>query len=233
VNIIAVFGCVEITVMLPQPTLLIEQDLQLIHAFERNGHRTKNGSKTKGRMIQTMGRAHAIKGAHKAIVPGQRRYNWVWYRNATEARRTDLLTDRDGRQRTSSVPPGLISAAAETDLRQAAVRDLPPSFRVLVAATHEPFLQSIEDLSVRQMAFGRVALIGDAAFIPRPHTAASTAKAAANALGLANALRRDSDIVAALRGWEPDQIQYGLHLRRQGTAFGNRSQKSYPELVNI
>jgi hypothetical protein len=66
-----------------------------------------------------------------------------------------------------------------------------------------------------------------------PHTAASTAKAAANALGLANALRRDSDIVAALRGWEPDQIQYGLHLRRQGTALGNRSQKSSPELANI
>ena len=104
---------------------------------------------------------------------------------------------------------------------------------MLVAATHEPFLQSIEDLTVRQMAIGRVALIGDAAFIPRPHTAASTAKAAANALGLANALRRDSDIVAALRGWEPDQIQYGLRLRRQGTALGNRSQKSYPELANI
>jgi hypothetical protein len=62
VNIIAVFGCIEITVTLPQPTLLIEQILQLIHAFERNRHRTKNGSKTKGRMIQTMGRAHAIKG---------------------------------------------------------------------------------------------------------------------------------------------------------------------------
>src|SRR5258707_508840 len=67
-------------------------------------------------------------------------------------------------------------------------------FRVLVAATHEPFLQSIEDLTVRQMAIGRVALIGDAAFIPPPHTAASTAQAAANALGLANALSRDRDI---------------------------------------
>ncbi|HKM69476.1 MAG TPA: FAD binding domain-containing protein [Stellaceae bacterium] len=175
---------------------------------------------------------YLVPGAHEAIAPGQRRYNWVWYRNATEARRTDLLTDRDGRQRTSSVPPGLISAAAETDLRQAAVRDLPPPFRMLVDATHEPFLQSIQDLSVRRMAIGRIALIGDAAFIPRPHTAASTAKAAANALGLADALKRNGDIVAALRAWEPDQIQYGLHLRRQGTAFGNKSQNSYPEPAN-
>jgi hypothetical protein len=46
----------------PQPTLLIEQILQLIHDFERDHHRTKNRSKTKGRMMQTIGRAHAIKG---------------------------------------------------------------------------------------------------------------------------------------------------------------------------
>ena len=57
------------------------------------------------------------------------------------------------------------------------------------------------------MAIGRIALVGDAAFIPRPHTAASTAKAAANALALADALKQDDDIAAALRMWEPDQIQ--------------------------
>jgi hypothetical protein len=43
-----------------------------------------------------------------------------------------------------------------------------------VAATRKPFLQTIQDLSVRRMAVGRIALVGDAAFIPRPHTAAST-----------------------------------------------------------
>src|SRR5260221_10333264 len=168
--------------------------------------------------------ADLVPGAREAIVRGGRRYNWVWYRNANEARRAELLQDSDGRQRTSSVRPGLLSASAEADLRAAATRDLPPPFRMLVEATQEPFLQSIEDLSVRRMAVGRIALLGDAAFIPRPHTAASTAKAAANALALADALKRDNDIVAALRAWEPDQIQYGLHLRRQGTAPGNRSQ---------
>jgi 2-polyprenyl-6-methoxyphenol hydroxylase-like FAD-dependent oxidoreductase len=140
-----------------------------------------------------------------------------------------LLVDRDGRVRTTSVPPGKLSPQAEADLRAAAARDLPPQFRMLVDATREPFFQSIEDLSVRHMAIGRIALVGDAAFIPRPHTAASTAKAAANALALADALKQDDDIAAALRMWEPDQIQYGLHLRRQGTALGNRSQKRYPE----
>jgi 2-polyprenyl-6-methoxyphenol hydroxylase-like FAD-dependent oxidoreductase len=172
---------------------------------------------------------YLVPGAHEAIAHGRRRYNWVWYRNASEARRTELLVDRDGRVRTTSVPPGKLSPQAEADLRAAAARDLPPQFRMLVDATREPFFQSIEDLSVRHMAIGRIALVGDAAFIPRPHTAASTAKAAANALALADALKQDDDIAAALRMWEPDQIQYGLHLRRQGTALGNRSQKRYPE----
>jgi 2-polyprenyl-6-methoxyphenol hydroxylase-like FAD-dependent oxidoreductase len=168
---------------------------------------------------------YLVPGAQEAVARGRRRYNWVWYRNANEARRAELMQGRDGRQRTLSVPPGLLSASAEADLRAAATRDLPPPFRMLVDATQEPFLQSVEDLSVRRMAVGRIALLGDAAFVPRPHTAGSTAKAAANALALADALKRDDDIVAALRAWEPDQIQYGLHLRRQGTALGNRSQK--------
>jgi len=129
----------------------------------------------------------------------------------------------------SSAAPGLLSAASETDLREAAARHLPPAYRALVAATRAPFLQTIQDLSVRRMAVGRIALVGDAAFIPRPHTAASTAKAASNALALVDALKRETDIPAALRAWEPDQIQFGLHLRRQGKLMGDQSQKRYPE----
>ena len=160
--------------------------------------------------------AYLVPGEHEATEPGKRRYNWVWYRNAAEHRLTELLIDADGRQHASSIPPGLLSAASETDLREAAARHLPPAYRALVAATRAPFLQTIQDLSVRRMAVGRIALVGDAAFIPRPHTAASTAKAAGNALALVDALKRETDIPAALRAWEPDQIQYGLHLRRQG-----------------
>jgi 2-polyprenyl-6-methoxyphenol hydroxylase-like FAD-dependent oxidoreductase len=173
--------------------------------------------------------AYLVPGEHEAIEPGKRRYNWVWYRNVAQNRLAELLSDARGRQRASSIPPGLLSAASETDLREAAARHLPPAYRALVAATREPFLQTIQDLSVRRMAVGRIALVGDAAFIPRPHTAASTAKAAGNALALVDALKRETDIPAALRAWEPDQIQFGLHLRRQGKLLGDQSQKRYPE----
>ncbi len=171
---------------------------------------------------------YLVPGEHDAVEPGKRRYNWVWYRNAQPARLAQLLVDRNGRSRTSSIPPGLLSEDAEADVRAAADRFLPPAFRQLVAATREPFFQTIQDLAVPRMAFGRVALVGDAAFIPRPHTAASTAKAAGNALGLVAELGRRDDVPTALRAWETDQIQIGMNLRRNGIALGERSQSPYP-----
>jgi 2-polyprenyl-6-methoxyphenol hydroxylase-like FAD-dependent oxidoreductase len=93
--------------------------------------------------------------------------------------------------------------------------------------TETPFLQPILDLAVPRMVQGRVILLGDAAFIPRPHTAASTAKAGANALTLGRALQDyPNDIDAALKEWEPDQLSLGRHLERSGKALGNRSQFS-------
>jgi 2-polyprenyl-6-methoxyphenol hydroxylase-like FAD-dependent oxidoreductase len=75
------------------------------------------------------------------------------------------------------------------------------------------------------MRQGRVAMVGDAAFIPRPHTAASTSKAVANARALGVALGSQRlEIDAALREWEPTQLELGRQLLLQGKALGNRSQ---------
>ena len=92
-------------------------------------------------------------------------------------------------------------------------------------ATKEPFVQTINDLTVPKMAFGRVCLTGDAAFVPRPDTAASTAKAAANALAVADYLTAvEGDVAEALRRWEPDQLALGQQLREHGRRLGTRSQ---------
>jgi 2-polyprenyl-6-methoxyphenol hydroxylase-like FAD-dependent oxidoreductase len=68
-------------------------------------------------------------------------------------------------------------------------------------------------------------LTGDAAFVPRPHTGASTAKAAAKALALADSLTATGgDVGETLRRWEPDQMELGERLRDSGQRLGNRSQ---------
>ncbi|MDB5308630.1 MAG: dhpH [Gemmataceae bacterium] len=169
---------------------------------------------------------YLIPGPDGSSQPGERRLNWVWYLNATPGAELDrVLTDNGGRRRQFSVPQGYVAPHMIQWLHGQARGILPPTFRRLVETTAEPFVQTIHDLAVPRMAFGRVCLTGDAAFVPRPHTAASTAKAAANALSLADCLDASGgDVVEALRRWEPDQLALGERLRGYGQRLGNRSQ---------
>src|SRR6266481_4725727 len=169
---------------------------------------------------------YLIPGPDGSLTPGHRRLNWVWYLNAAPGEELDrVLTDKDGRRREFSVPRGFVAPDMLGWLHDQARRTLPPSFLRLVMATQEPFVQTIHDLAVPNMAFGRTCLTGDAAFVPRPHTAASTAKAAANALGLADCLTvTGGNVEEALRRWEPDQLELGERLRVSGQRLGNRSQ---------
>ena len=172
---------------------------------------------------------YVIPGEDESLVPGNRRFNWVWYVNYDE--KTELphiLTDRNGKRRDASIPPGFMAPEVEQTMHSYAEKVLAPPFQKLVAATKEPFVQTILDLGVPQMAFDRVALVGDAAFIPRPHTAASVSKGAANAIALADALvEQNHDAPKALNAWEADQLRLGMHLWKVGQDLGERSQFMY------
>ncbi|WP_242487926.1 hypothetical protein [Pseudomonas sp. TH31] len=97
-----------------------------------------------------------------------------------------------------------------------------PAFRELIRQTKDIFVQAILDLKVPQMVFGRVLLTGDAAFVPRPHTAGSTAKAARNALSMAQAIEGKDDIDAALLAWQQQQLAEGKRMGDWGVSIGNR-----------
>lgn len=173
--------------------------------------------------------AYVIPGENESLVSGKRRFNWVWYVNYDE--KTELahiLTDKNGKHRKHSVPPGMMSPPVEQTMRDYAERVLAEPFKKLITATKEPFVQSILDLAVPQMVFDSIALIGDAAFIPRPHTAAGTAKAAANAMSLVEALvDHNHNVPNALQAWESNQLLHGIQLWQQGRSVGDRSQFAY------
>ncbi len=121
-----------------------------------------------------------------------------------------------------------MSIAAEQQMRTYANRTLVEPFRKLVAATEEPFVQSILDLGIPQMAFGRTALLGNSAFVPRTHRAASASKAAANAIALSKALVAHEHIVpSALEDWEGGQLSLGMRLWHHGQSLGDRSQFTF------
>ncbi|HTY54496.1 MAG TPA: FAD-dependent monooxygenase [Candidatus Binataceae bacterium] len=167
-----------------------------------------------------------VPGPAGETVTGQRRINWVWYWNVAEGEELRAtLTDRTGLFHDYSVPQGAIEPALLKRQREVAARVLPEILQHLFDATPDPFIQPIYDLSVPKMVFDRVCLLGDAAFVPRPHPAASTHKAFSNAITLGHSLRAHSrDVVAALREWEPAQMELGERLARLGQEVGNRSQ---------
>ena len=80
--------------------------------------------------------------------------------------------------------------------------------------------QALVDTANTRMAFGRMALIGDAAFTARPTTGAGTTKAAINGIELGKALHGISTngVVGALREWEAEQIVIGRTLVARGAA---------------
>jgi 2-polyprenyl-6-methoxyphenol hydroxylase-like FAD-dependent oxidoreductase len=181
--------------------------------------------------FQNMRNSHAlcylIPGANGETTPGRRRLNWLWYWNVPATELPALMTDGAGRRHEFAVPPGRVAPPSLAAQRRLADQLLAPPFRALWQATREPFLQPILDLAVPRMVAGRVALVGDAAFIPRPHTAASTSKAAANALALGAAwTEHGGDIGAALDAWEPAQLAHGRQLGLHGRRLGERSQFS-------
>ncbi len=170
---------------------------------------------------------YVIPGENESLEPGGRRFNWVWYVNYDEETELpSLLTDKNGKRHTYSIAPGAIAPQIEQQMRDYAARVLSPPIQRLIAATQEPFIQSILDLTAPQMAFDRIALVGDAAFIPRPHTAAGVSKGAVNAMTLADALVAYNDVAEALKAWEKDQLKFGNYLQDMGQALGQRSQFS-------
>jgi 2-polyprenyl-6-methoxyphenol hydroxylase-like FAD-dependent oxidoreductase len=164
---------------------------------------------------------YLIPGANADASFGRRLINWVWYVSADARDLPILLTDRHGRQHHNSLPQGEATDEALFELRSRAPREVHPRMAELIEATPNPFVQTIVDVVVPRTVFGRTCLRGDAAFVVRPHTAGATAKAAGDAMSLADYLRKSpDDVSAALAGFESAQLQYGDELSRYGVALG-------------
>lgn len=168
---------------------------------------------------------YPIPGHDGTVTEGRRLMNMVWYRNLAEDDLPDLLTDRHGRRRSVSLPPGAARHEVVADMRAVAAAELAPAIAEVVGAIPEPFVQAVVDIEVPHMVWGRTCLIGDAAFAVRPHAAAGTAKAAEDAWVLAQALvEAGGDVDIALRRWEDRQLSLGRALLARTRDIGDSSQ---------
>jgi 2-polyprenyl-6-methoxyphenol hydroxylase-like FAD-dependent oxidoreductase len=164
---------------------------------------------------------YPVAGPDNDLRPGHRRYNVVWYRPADEKTKLPwLLTDERGVLHAISIPPPLIRREAIAEMRADAERLLGPQFRQIVKLIDEPILQPIYDLESPHMAFGRVAIVGDAAFVARPHVAAGVSKAADDAAALVDALAAEFDVATALKRFEAARLDENYRIIERARHLG-------------
>jgi len=175
---------------------------------------------------------HILSQGHMLIYPipvvdrAEAYINWLWYRNIPEGSQLEsIMTDQEGNIHDVSLGPGAVHKENVAMLHQDATAMLPQSLSDLILKTDQPFIQAVMDCEIPHMAFDRVCLIGDAAFVGRPHLAAGTAKAAEDGWQLSQAIQAaDGDITAALRQWEPRQLQLGRSVVERNREAGYRLQ---------
>lgn len=142
---------------------------------------------------------------------------FIWY---CAGSLPDLFTDANGRNHGMSISPTLIRPELIAAMKAHALDVLPAAISSLVQKTPQPLLQAISDMESPRMTFGRVALLGDAAFVVRPHVAGGAGKAAMDAQCLAQVLSSKSTIEAALADYEKSQHDFGTRIVQHSRYLG-------------
>ncbi len=164
---------------------------------------------------------YPVAGAGNATQRGQRAYNFVWYRPAAEAGDLRaLLTDADGVHHPGGIPPHKVAAPQVARMRDAAHALLAPQWAEVIDKTAQPFVQPIHDLLSERMAFDRIALIGDAAFVARPHVGMGVTKAGSDAMALARTVAERGATPAALLAYEAERLAPGRAVVERARRLG-------------
>ena len=164
-----------------------------------------------------------VPGTGDDVREGHRRYYFIWYRPVDPQRgRRDLFTDEDGRDHGISIPPPLIRNALTQEVKSSAGDFFAPVVAAIVRETPQLLLQAISDLASPNLAFGRIAIMGDAAFIARPHVAGGTTKAALDAKCLVDALDdTKGDVPAAIAAYDLKQRKFGNDIVAHSRFLGS------------
>ena len=165
---------------------------------------------------------YLVAGADGSPERGRRRFNWVWYRQLTAEQLAAALTSDAGMRREYSVPFSGLSATTKKELRLAAENLLPRVLADIVTQEEFPFLQAIFDYEAPRMRSGRAILLGDAAYVVRPHTAMGVSKAAGDAMALRDALSQEVSLHFALERYNGVRMAAGLAIARYGQRLGER-----------
>ena len=156
-----------------------------------------------------------------AKAPGLRAWNTVWYRPVAPQALRDLCTDAAGRHHGAAMPPPLIRRDLIASLKRDAHALLAPHIAEIVERS-QPFFQAIFDVESPRLALGRAALLGDAAFVARPHVGMGVTKAALDALCLARSIAGSpGELDAALERYDRLRGEFGRRCVARARRLGS------------
>ena len=168
---------------------------------------------------------YPVAGSGNDTRPGKRRYNFVWYRPASEHEElVKLLTDDDGHYYPLGIPPSKVSWKHIAHMRTVARDILAPQYAEILEKTATPFLQAIYDVRSEQIVFGRIALMGDAAFVGRPHVGMGVTKAGDEAMVIAKHIEKLGPTPNALQAYSDERLKLGQQVVARAQYLGRYMQ---------
>ena len=178
---------------------------------------------------------YPVAGSDNDTTRGHRAYNFVWYRPAAQGEELQaLLTDADGVHYPLGIPPHKVDWRQLAKVREEARRVLSPQFAEILEKTPQPFLQPIFDVASDTVNVGRVALMGDASFVARPHIGMGVAKASQDAVALADAIRTHGANATALAAYAKVRLPAGQSAVHRARWLGSyiKSSDGQPQPMN-
>jgi 2-polyprenyl-6-methoxyphenol hydroxylase-like FAD-dependent oxidoreductase len=168
---------------------------------------------------------YPVAGSGNDTRPGKRRYNFVWYRPASEDQElVSLLTDDDGHYYPLGIPPLKVSWKHIAHMRKVAQEILAPQYAEILEKTAAPFLQAIYDVRSEEIVFGRIALMGDAAFVGRPHVGMGVTKAGDEAMAIAKHIATLGATPEALAAYRDERLKLGQQVVARAQYLGRYMQ---------
>ena len=165
---------------------------------------------------------YLVAGPKDSLSVGNRYYNWIWYRGESQASLVKHLIGSDKKYYPNGIPHHLIKPAVIRKMLTEASTFLAPQLNHLIQKTPNPFLQGIYDFKSSRMTFGKVILIGDAAFTARPHVGLGVYKAAQDAITLAQAIGYPGlNQMESLKHWEKQRVRFGNAAFSWGQDLGS------------
>ena len=147
--------------------------------------------------------------------------NIVWYRRVSDAQRRQLFTDEAGAYHPQGISPLAIRPGFVAQAKADASAIFHPHLAEAIALAPEFLLQVIVDQTAPVMAVGRTALVGDAAFVARPHVGQGVTKAGGDAWALTQFLEAgQDDVVGALAQYSASRVPVGKRAVSRARELG-------------